>query len=247
MAAPGVSVYGPATTTTTSGMRWLTQIGAAARMFAAITGHVYPIGNCPEVPPPNPQPIAVELLSPEVRQWEDEVLQTLALAGSIAGRPTRIGETNSIGCSMKADDASPGFAGALWSLDWVLRAENSGVRGLNFNGEFRSCEWDPYSPICAPGDTEAADAGDVTAQPVYYGLLAARQLEGGRFVPTSMNTSGPLPNLTTWATVVPGGTVRLAIHNMATTGVGPAGLHLYRRVCVRHGGDAERSVYRSEQ
>jgi hypothetical protein len=55
-------------------------------------------------------------------------------------------------------------------------------------------------------------------QPEYYGLLAARQLEGGRFVPTRMIASSPLPDITTWATLAPGGTIKIAIDNLATTG-----------------------------
>ncbi len=64
----------------------------------------------------------------------------------------------------------------------------------------------------------AARAGEVTAQPEYYGLLAARQLEGGRFVPTGLTAPNKLPNLTAWATLAPNGRLRVAIDNLATTG-----------------------------
>jgi hypothetical protein len=208
VAAPGVAIYGPAL----GEIRWLPQIGAAARMFTEITQHFYPIGTCPDT---SSATVAAELLSPEVRQREDEVLQTLATAGSLAGRPTRIGETNSDSCNSRV--ARPTFASALWSLDWALRAASSGVQGLNFHERLHSCSY-LESPVCASGDEAAANAGDVSARPEFYGLLAARQLEGGRFVPTQLSASSSLPDLTTWATLAPNGTIRVAIDNFATVG-----------------------------
>jgi hypothetical protein len=145
------------------------------------------------------------------------MVEVLARAGASAGRPTQIGETNSVACNGR-HRASPGFAGALWSLDWALRAASGDVQGLNFHGTLGVCSSFSDSPICAP-DREAAQAGNVTAQPEYYGLLAVRQLEGGRFVPTHLIAPGPLPNLTTWATLDPDGAVQIAIENLATTGL----------------------------
>jgi hypothetical protein len=213
-AAPGTAVYGPAFTVSPP---WLDQIGAAGHMFTQLTQHYYPINTCPTTSPLSPQPTATGLLSPTVRAQEDEVLQTLALAGSVAGRPGRIGETNSVACGGNAD-ASPGFAGALWSLDWALRAESSGVLGLNFHGRFGPCRSYRESPICVPGDGATNKLAEVIAQPEFYGLLAARQLEGGRFIPTRLIAPSPQPNITTWATVAPDGTVRIAIDNFATGG-----------------------------
>ena len=213
-AAPGVAIYGPAA----GGTQWLAQMGVTARMFTVLTQHYYPIKACSTTALRlSLQPTAAELLSPVARRQEDQLLQTLALAGSITARPTWIGETNSVGCSGKAY-ASPEFAGALWSLDWTLRAVTSGVRGLSFHSTLGACDAFSYSPICAP-DREAAEAGDVAAQPEYYGLLALRQLEGGRFVPTHLIAPGSLPNFTTWATLDSGGTVRIALDNLATAGL----------------------------
>jgi hypothetical protein len=160
-----------------------------------------------------------------VREKENNILDALARAGTVAGRPTRIGETNSVSCRSSADP-SPPFAGALWSLDWVLRAVSSGASGLNFHGGLGVCLSHSESPFCAPS-SEAARAGDITAQPEYYGMLAASRLEGGRFVPTSLTAPGPLPNLTSWATLAPGGTVRIAIDNLATEGAAqPVSIHM---------------------
>jgi hypothetical protein len=213
-ATPGVAIYGPAS----GGAQWLTQMGSSAHRFTVLTQHYYPIKACSITESHlSPRPTATELLSPVARELEDQMLQTLALAGSVTGRPTWMGETNSVGCSGSAY-ASPQFAGALWSLDWSLRAVSSGVQGLSFHSTLGACSSFSYSPVCAP-DRESAQAGDVEARPAYYGLLAARQLEGGRFLPTRLIARSPLPNFTTWATLAPDGTVRIVIDNLATTGL----------------------------
>lgn len=214
-AMPTVRVYGPALTLMPE---WLSQVGAAASMFAEITQHFYPTSTCPRISPSigAPQPTVSELLSPVAREREDQALRMLVEVGALAGRPTRIGETGTGACDGNSL-ASPVYASALWALDWILRAASSGVTGLNFHGHLGVCGAYNQSPICAVS-AGAATMGDVIPQPVYYGLLSARQLEGGRFVPTNLISSRPLPDLTTWATVTPHGTIRIAIDNLAIGG-----------------------------
>jgi hypothetical protein len=214
-AAPGTALYGPALTKRNS---WLLQMGAAAGMFTELTQHYYPTSTCAGGLSSStvPLPTVTELLSPAVRQQEDEILKALAEAGALAGgRPTRIGETGT--ACYGNSYGSPVFASALWALDWTLRAASSGVKGLNFHGHFGICGAYTQSPICALSAV-AARVGDVTPRPEYYGLLAASRLEGGRFVPASLIASAPLPNLTTWATLAPDGTVTIAIDNLAASG-----------------------------
>jgi hypothetical protein len=210
---PDVALYGPALSAKPA---WLPKIGAAGHIFTQVTQHYYPINECATVEPTSRRPTTEELLSPVVRQRENEFLQMLSLAGAAADRPVRIGETNSVACS-KTADSSPGFAAALWSLDWILRAESSGVQGLNFHDLIGSCNAYPESPICISGEG-VLDPGEIIAQPEYYGLLAARELEGGRFAQTLLVPSSSSSNLTTWATVAHEGTVRIAIDNFNTTG-----------------------------
>jgi hypothetical protein len=213
-AAPGLAAYGPAAAQTT----WLAQMGTAAGMFTELTQHFYPASPCSESTPSTAaiSPTVAELLSPAVRQQENEALEALTRAGTMVDRPTRIGETGSAACTGNAA-ASSTFASALWALDWALRASSSGVQGLNFHGNLGACAPHAQDPICARSNA-AVGAGQGIARPEYYGLLAARQLEGGRFVPISLDAAAPLPNLTAWATLAPDGIIRIAIDNLATVG-----------------------------
>lgn len=210
---PGLAIYGPDLSNT----GWLTLLGEKADNYTEITQHYYPTSACPGTPPSIPPATAAGLLSPAVRQGENQTLRVLAQARLIAGRPTRIGETNDVSCGGSLS-ASPVFASALWSLDWTLRAVSSGVSALNFNGELGVCYRGSYSPVCS-STHGVRYANNVRAQPEYYGLLAARQLEGGRFVPTSLTRRNPLPNITTWATIAPDGTIKIAIDNLAISGL----------------------------
>jgi hypothetical protein len=201
---------------------WLAAIASESTPFTAITLHYYPTtysfskGVCKGTPVPT----APELLSLEVRERENAALQAIVRASKLAHRETLISETNDTSsCDAPGGpETSPVFASALWALDWVLRATSAGVDALNFHGSFGRCRPEAFTPICAPG--YAAEVSDqVIARPEYYGLLAARQLEGGRFVPTRLISPGPLPNLTTWATVTSRGTIRIAIDNLAAEGL----------------------------
>jgi hypothetical protein len=218
-AVPKIRFYGP----DLGPSSWLSVAGSGEwASFAAITQHYYPTsysvpkGLCKGTPVPT----ALELLSPDVREREDIALQTIVRAGELTHHETRISETNDTSsCDTSGGPAtSPVFASALWSLDWVLRATSAGVAGLNFHGYFGRCVPDAFSPICAPNDL-AENRGQVVARPEYYGLLAARQLEGGHFVPVHVHGQTTPGSLTAYATKHPDGEITLAIDNFATNGL----------------------------
>jgi hypothetical protein len=216
--APGVRLYGP----DLSSKAWLLTIASDANApFDVLTQHYYPIsysvtkGACKGTPVPT----ARELLAPQVREQENTALQEIVREGEIAHRETRISETNDTGsCDVAGGPAtSPVFASALWSLDWALRAASAGVAGLNFHGYIGRCFPNTFSPICAPSDADET-RGQVVARPEYYGLLAARQLEGGRFVPVHITGQRTGDELTAYATRHPYGVITLAIDNFAAGG-----------------------------
>jgi hypothetical protein len=220
---PTISFYGPDLGSLDS-EGWLWPVASdPSSPFSSIDIHYYPThysisrGACERTRVPT----ASELLSPELREREDAALQVMTKAGELAHRNIRISETNDTSsCDLPGGpETSPVFASALWALDWALRAASAGVVGINFHGYFGLCKPESFAPICEQkGDT--ASQGQPTARPEYYGLLAARQLEGGRFVPTQLGSSTQPPNLTSWATVSPRGMLRIAIENFATGGSG---------------------------
>jgi hypothetical protein len=208
-----LSLYGP----DLYSQPWLSAIAADKDLpFAQITQHYYPIsysyakGSCKATPVPT----AEDLLSPQIRERESAAIDFLVRVGQSAGRATRLSETNNTGsCDASGGPAtSPVFASALWALDWVLRSAKAGVAGINFHGYFGRCRPSAYSPICAPSySTETR--GEVIGRPEYYGLLAARQLEGGRFIPVQIDGQAGEGGYTAYATKHSGGAITLAMDN----------------------------------
>jgi hypothetical protein len=222
---PTTSLYGPDLGRLTP-RTWLGPIASTRPMpFSSIDLHYYPThysvsrGACEGTPTPT----GAELLSPRIRERENAVLTVMLEAGTLAQRSVRISETNDTSsCDVPGGpDTSPVFASALWSLDWALRASSAGIAGVNFHGYFGLCLPESFAPICEPSKRAAA-ARRAAARPEYYGLLAARQLEGGQFVSTKLTSPWRLPNLTSWATVTSSGTLKIAIENFATGDSGKA-------------------------
>jgi hypothetical protein len=104
----------------------------------------------------------------------------------------------------------------------------NGTPGVNIHGGLAACRG--YSPLCVPGATgptpdtapgvepvadlslgAAPDVnGQLVVQPDFYGLLLVRQLEGGRWLPTTADRKTPL---TSRALVMPDGSTRVVVVN----------------------------------
>jgi hypothetical protein len=217
---PQLQLYGP-DLGAQSLEEWALTIASVKDMpFAAITEHYYPTvynvarGTCKGTAIPS----ALELLSSQVREREDAMLRSLTKIGEIARRETLISETNTTAsCDAGGGPAtSPVFASALWAFDWVLRAAEAGVAGLYFHGDLRGCLLEGVSPICM--HNTSASRVEAIARPEYYGLLAARELEGGFFIPVHTDSSDqPARTFTAYATIHPKA-ITVAIDNLATTG-----------------------------
>jgi hypothetical protein len=210
--AAGVKVIGPALGRT----EWLSQLGAAESVFSQLTLHYYPSSTCTGLSDAAARAGGTELLAPGVREQEEATITALVHAGSLAGRQGRIGETNTAACP-QSPAAGPVFSSALWALDLSLRAASQGVTGINFHSDLNACGSHSESPICAASPA-AALAGDFEAQPEYYGLLAARQLEGGRFLVTSVHGPPLSKEVSVYATLARDGSVRVAIDDLALEG-----------------------------
>lgn len=213
---PAMRLFGP----DLSNLDWLPTIAADKQTsIDVITQHFYPTtysfssGVCSATSVPT----ALDLLSPQVRALEDGELRALAAAGKIAHRETWISETNTTSsCDANGGpETSPVFASALWSLDWALRSASSGVSGIDFHGWVGSCGADAFSPTCASTEADMA-RGSVTPRPEYYGLFAARQLEGGHFLPVQIGKRAS-DDLTAYATLHADRVITVAIDNVSKT------------------------------
>jgi hypothetical protein len=108
--------------------------------------------------------------------------------------PSTINESNSASCS-GMPGVSNSYATALWSLDYLLQTAKSGVDRLQFHtntaaicGDFKARDsadypisYRYYGAFCAP-DQAALEANELSANPLYYGIWAFRQVPTGQFV-----------------------------------------------------------------
>ncbi|WP_322400600.1 hypothetical protein [Massilia luteola] len=138
-------------------------------------------------------------------------------------------ETNSYYRGGRAG-VSDAFAAALWGLDFTLSAAYHGAAGVCFQGGPRgsiesSLEGhDTRGGGAAPGSIDAASSnyspigGDLGAgfapRPLYYGLLCARLLAGGRF--HALDTAALPPDARVYATAHDDGTRIVAVNASRT-------------------------------
>ncbi len=214
-----IALYGPEL----SSPPWLKAVAASSQNpFTELTAHYYPTYYSVPGPgcPGTSLPTAADLLSPQIRQQETAWLESLVADGQLAHRPVRISETNTTAsCDASgAPQTGPVFASALWALDWTLRAASTGVAALDFHGSFKACTSVSFSPVCARHTRTGARVGPA---PEYYGMWAARQLEGGRFVGVEISDQQPTSDITAYATEHPDGELTLAIDNFSSDGSMP--------------------------
>lgn len=168
--APGVRIVGP----DVSGSLVFESWGRDAAMRdrpALLTGHHYPLG-CHTVPAPT----IARLLSPSIRQAEQVSLHRYAAISRRGALRFRLDEANTVSCG-GTPGISDRFASALWAVDYIARAMEAGLAGINLQGNPANCTG--YTPLCAPTRGQLA-TGALTAQPEWYALLLSRALVGDR-------------------------------------------------------------------
>lgn len=169
--APGVGVNGPDAETNHSS--WLGGFAAADAGnpdVAGVTDHTYPTSACGTSTATIP-----ELLGTGSVQYEQANAQALLSAAAQLHAQPEMTETNSTVCAGEAG-VSDVFASALWALDYNLLLAQDGVANAEFMGGTTSTgACDPYTPLCPT-------TGDLTARPVYYGMLATALVGTGSFV-----------------------------------------------------------------
>jgi hypothetical protein len=215
-AVPGMPIAGPDPSTGVAGLQW---VSAAASTLhpELLTDHYYPLSSC------GYRPTVSELLSPNVRRAESEMLGKMMAIAHAHATPLRVDETNSISCEGRAG-VSDTFASALWALDYTARAMAAGVAGVNFHDLI--AKPGAYSPLLARGSGALA-AGTLHAEPEWYALLAAHALEqtGGGALPTEIAGVAP-GELSASAFGAPSGRVRLLLVDYDPPGSPPLAVHL---------------------
>jgi hypothetical protein len=147
--------------------------------IVALTNHNYPASACGSQHATIP-----ELLSAKTREKEQAAADGTTSQAKKLGVPGLLDEGNSVVCQGEPG-VSDVFASALWALDYQLLTAREGVVGNYFHGNALKCGSPKplgmfYTPLCAETDTDAKN-GTLTAQPEYYGMLAARLVGTGNF------------------------------------------------------------------
>jgi hypothetical protein len=194
-AAPGVPIEGTDAAGAPNGSFQQAFVSAQkalqAPQVSELTNHYYPLvsSTC------GGSPTIAQLLGTTVRDNEQQEANEAVAAAAPLRVPAVIDEGNSVVC-----EGQPGvsnvFAAALWEIDDQLVTARQGVAGDDMHGTVVQCGsakplFMYYTPLCAPTPAAAA-AGDLAAQPEYYGLAALRDVGTGAF----LNLSNPV-----WADV----------------------------------------------
>jgi hypothetical protein len=168
-AAPGVGITGPdAETNHSSWLGGFAALEAGHPDVSEITDHTYPTSACGTSTATIP-----ELLGTGSVQYETANAQAAVGAASLLGVPAAMTETNSTVCA-GTSGVSDVFASALWALDYSLLIAQQGIVNADFMGGTNAAGCDPYTPLCPT-------TGDLTARPIYYGMLATELVGTGRF------------------------------------------------------------------
>jgi hypothetical protein len=176
-AAPGTPIAAPAAATAyrTYGIPLASDPPPGVTL---ITQHDYTEG-----PGSSPKVTIDRMLTPRPKTQAD--FSALVAAARAHGLPVRMGEMNSV-YSGGRPGVSDTFASALWILDYGLTLAHLGASGINLHGGGHG----PYTPIAIPSDA----GGDMSARPIFYGLLALAQMGSGDMLEITGLDGAPLPD-----------------------------------------------------
>jgi hypothetical protein len=210
--APGIAVAAPDASSGVPPLRWVSEEAASGRP-ALLTDHFYPSSSC------GYKPVVSDLLSPVTRRIGASMLARLAAISGAAHTPLRVDETNSISCHGQPG-VSNSFASALWALDYLSRAMRAGLGGVNFHDLILQPL--SYSPIA--GTRAQVAAGALNAEPVFYALLMARQLAGGRLLPAGVSPA--TTSLSASAALASRSRLQVLLVDYDEPGAAPRAVHL---------------------
>jgi hypothetical protein len=184
-AVPGVAIEGSDAATSPTGALQTAFVNDQASMatpqISELTSHHYPLSNCGH---PNPAPSIADLLSAGTHTNETSAADSAVSVANRLSLPAVIDEGNSVVCS-GVQGVSDVYASALWAVDEELNFAQEGVAGYYMHGTVTQCygtsTFPYYTPLCAASAADAA-AGNLSAQPEYYGLAAVHAVGTGNFL-----------------------------------------------------------------
>jgi hypothetical protein len=190
-------------------------VAAEAAKLSTVTTHMYPLSNCN-----GPNGTVTDLLAPATDAKEVSRVASPLRAARAAGLPLRIDETNSASCG-GIHGVSDTLGAALWAADMAMLLAGQGVVGVNLHGGIGLCapvagtaKPNFYTPLCAATPADA-QAGVLTAQPLFYGLLLVHLLGSGELMPVQVDSA---QNLTGYAVRGADGRTRVLLIDKDETG-----------------------------
>jgi hypothetical protein len=201
---------------------WVTRFGERMTVelpgkIVTVTGHYYASG------PPNDPRVTIEHLLRGNPKIADDMKRIEAVAQP-RGIVYRMTEGNSCYRGGKPG-MSDAFASALWAGDYMLELASFGCSGVNFHGgrgSFLSASLGDHTPgMDVAKKPQTMRAGyytpirvepgtPVKAMPIFYGMMMANQLAGGRVMDADLKADGV--NATAYAARI-GKTIKVAIFN----------------------------------
>jgi hypothetical protein len=179
-AAPALALAGPDQASGGKGLGWLADEATLVHP-ALLTAHYYPLAWCVGY-----LPTLADLVSPGMHRAIQHMLARIAGVSHRHDIPLRVDETNNISCGGEPG-VSNTFSSALWAVDFLTRAMNLGIAGINFHGHMSNPTG--YAPLSGLS-TDALAAGQLTARPEWYAMLLARHLIGDRPLRVSQRPGG---------------------------------------------------------
>jgi hypothetical protein len=184
-AVPGVPIEGSDAATSPTGALQTAFVNDQASMatpqISELTSHHYPLSNCGH---PNPAPSIADLLSSGTHANETSAADSAVTVAKRLSVPAVIDEGNSVVCS-GVQGVSDVYASALWAVDEELNFAQEGAAGYYMHGTVTQCygtsSFPYYTPLCAATAADQA-AGNLSAQPEYYGLAAVHAVGTGSFL-----------------------------------------------------------------
>ena len=211
-AAPGTPIEGADTASAPNGSFQTAFAASEAALpkpnIVELTSHYYPLSACGGTAPTIP-----ELLGLTAHNDETSIADEAVAAAATVGVPAVLDEGNSVVCEGE-NGVSNVFASALWEIDDQLLNAREGVSGTYEHGTVVECGsakplYMYYTPLCAPTAADAT-AGDLAAQPEYYGLAAVHEVGAGDFLEVTNPDSA---NVHAYAIKHSNGTVTVVLDN----------------------------------